>query len=178
MAVMTWCRFLHYWPFVRADGFPSQEPVMQAMMLTSTVVEQAAKLPLVWDALTFMGRHFNVGMCRWVEVTFDMTVHRSSLQLWWTPFEHLISTRHLTLSQSPCAALTAGICLPSGLCKGTVSGACKNDEIPTVHVRPWLPRIQWSLCASQSIFRLANHRADNTSQWEARFHNPLAVHQP
>ena len=39
-----------------------------------------------------------------------------------------------TLSQSPYTALTAGICLPLGLCKGTVSGLWKTVEIPTGHV--------------------------------------------
>ena len=160
---------IHRWPVIS----PHKRPATRKMFPTDDVI---VRLASDMRCLNVYGRHFNVGMCRWAEVTFDMTVPR--LQLWWTPFKHLISTRHMTLSQSPCAALTAGICLPSGLCKGTISGAENKEEIPTVHMRPWLPRIQWSLCASQSIFRLANHRADNTSQWEARFHKPLAIHQP
>ena len=41
-----------------------------------------------------------------------------------------------TLSQSPCTALTAGICLPLGLCKGTVSCLRKMVGIPTAHMSP------------------------------------------
>ena len=41
-----------------------------------------------------------------------------------------------TVSQSPGTALTAGIRLPSGLCKGTVSGLWQPVEIPTSHVSP------------------------------------------
>ena len=44
----------------------------------------------------------------------------------------------LTLSRSPCTALTTGICLPSGLSKGTVTaGVWKTVGIPTDHVSPW-----------------------------------------
>ena len=42
----------------------------------------------------------------------------------------------LTLSQSPCTALTAGICLLLGLCKGTVTGVWKTVGIPTGYVSP------------------------------------------
>ena len=38
----------------------------------------------------------------------------------------------LTLSQSPCIAPTAGICLPLGLCKGTVTGVRKRWEFPLI----------------------------------------------
>ena len=39
-----------------------------------------------------------------------------------------------TISQSPCTALMAGICLPLGLCKKTVSGHLKMMEISTSHI--------------------------------------------
>ena len=49
---------------------------------------------------------------------------------------NLVGLYTWTLSQSPCTALTAGICLPLGLCKGTVSGIWKTVEISIVHMNP------------------------------------------
>ena len=43
---------------------------------------------------------------------------------------------NICLSQSPCTALTAGICLSLRLCKGIVTGVWKTVGIPTGHVSP------------------------------------------
>ena len=47
-------------------------------------------------------------------------------------FDYFLNMGNLTLSQSPCTALTAGICLPLGLCKRTVTGVWKRWEFPLV----------------------------------------------
>ena len=66
-----------------------------------------------------------------------------------------------TLSQSPCTALTAGICLPLGLYKGTVSGFWKTTETPTHR----MTQNALGLRHSQTIFRSANHKMLVPANW-------------
>ena len=66
------------------------------------------------------------------------------------------------------------ICLPLGLFKGTVSGVWKTMEVPAGEPS----RIQWNQGVSHTIFRSANHKASNTSQWDVMSHTPPIVLQP
>ena len=50
-------------------------------------------------------------------------------------FNHCLHAWKMTISQSPCTALSAGICLPLGLCKGTVTEVWNTVGIPIGHVR-------------------------------------------
>ena len=48
--VMTWKRFPHYWPFVRAiHEFPHKAPVVWSCDFF--FVEQTLELPVIWDTL-------------------------------------------------------------------------------------------------------------------------------
>ena len=53
-------------------------------------------------------------------------------QAWHRSATHLYNVK--TVSQSPCTALTAGICLPFGLCKRAVNSLWKTVEIHTDYV--------------------------------------------
>ena len=50
------------------------------------------------------------------------------------------SARPGTISQSPCTALTAGICLPLELYNGTFSGRWKFPPIPRIHCVKDIPQ--------------------------------------
>ena len=63
-----------------------------------------------------------------------------------------------------------------GLCKETVTNVWKKVQITTSHVRPYVPRIQWSRGVSQSVFKWDHHRASNTSQWEATVYPKKYAH--
>ena len=62
----------------------------------------------------------------------------------------------------PCTALTAGICLPLGLCKGIVTGVWKNGG--NSH---WSrePIMQWGTRQSLFIFRPTNHKSMMPANW-------------
>ena len=63
---------------------------------------------------------------------------------------------------APCTALTAGICLPLGLCKGTVTRVWNSQ---------WSHELitQWGTSQSQSIFRPTNHRSAMPANWRPCF---------
>ena len=68
-----------------------------------------------------------------------------------------------TLSQSHYTALTTGICLPPGRCRGTVSGLWKTMEISTGHLSPSMHRM-WGI--PRSILRSTNPAASKTINWK------------
>ena len=71
-----------------------------------------------------------------------------------------------SLLQSRCKTLTAGICLPLGPCKGTVSGLWKTVEFSTGAYQGWG---QFRFCNSNSnsnsgIFRFCNSNSNSNSR--------------
>ena len=68
----------------------------------------------------------------------------------------------------------AGICLPLGLCKGTVSWVWKMAELLT----GCLISQKKNPVELECIFRSANHKARSASQWEAKSHTTRTVLQP
>ena len=81
------------------------------------------------------------------------------LEIYFPGTEVIATTRmkHWTLSQSSCTALTTGICILLGLCKGTVIGVWKTVGISTGHVSPQCTGTLGY--PNLSIFRPTNHKA-------------------